>query len=186
MIRRIILFLWLLLIAFFAYRRYDQPAADALLYKIRILSFNKSTYTTSVDGVILSTSGTRNSIDTIWSTLLSRNATIATLIAIGSKTTGSLVPINLTPIQEDQAIDEIIGRVIQKNQTWQQDIIQDIPPVPCPECDQARLSSSSTKKTTSSPQAISTTTTSTNSTSPTLSSQDQAEADNFLQALYQD
>ena len=107
MIRRIILFLWLLLIAFFVYRRYDQPAADTLLYKVRTLSFNKSTYTTSIDGV------------------------------------------------------------------------------PCPECDQSRLSSSSTKKATSSPQATSTTT-STNSTSPTLSSQDQAEAEDFLQALYQD
>jgi hypothetical protein len=186
MIRRIILFLWLLLVAFFVYRRYNQPAADTLLYKVRTLSFNKSTYTTSIDGVTLSTSGNLDTKDTIWSLLLSRNATIATLIAIGSQTTGSLSPINLTPIQEDQAIDQIIGRVIEKNQTWQQDIIQDIPPVPCPECDQARLSSSSVKKVTSSPQPNSTSTTSINNTSPTLSSQDQTEAEDFLQALYQD
>ena len=116
MIRRIILFLWLLLVVFFVYRRYNQPAADTLLYKVRTLSFNKSTYTTSIDGVTLSTSGNLDTKDTIWSLLLSRNATIATLIAIGSQTTGSLSPINLTPIQEDQAIDQIIGRVIEKNQ----------------------------------------------------------------------
>ena len=53
MIRRIILFLWLLLGAFFVYRRYNQTDADALLYKIRTLSFNTwsiSEYTTLVDG----------------------------------------------------------------------------------------------------------------------------------------
>lgn len=49
MIRRIVLFLGLLFVAFFAYRWYDRPAADTLLSKIKNLSFaNTSTYTTTV------------------------------------------------------------------------------------------------------------------------------------------
>lgn len=49
MIRRILLFLALLFVAFFAYRRYDRPAADTLLSKIRNLSFSSTpTYTTSI------------------------------------------------------------------------------------------------------------------------------------------
>lgn len=49
MIRRIILFLWILFVWFFAYRRYNKTAADNLLYKIKNLSFSSSNnYTTSV------------------------------------------------------------------------------------------------------------------------------------------
>lgn len=49
MIRRILLFLALLFVAFFVYRRYDRPAADTLLSKIRNLSFSSTpTYTTSI------------------------------------------------------------------------------------------------------------------------------------------
>lgn len=49
MIRRIILFLWLLFVLFFAYRWYNKTEADSLLFKIKNLSFSKSnTYTTTV------------------------------------------------------------------------------------------------------------------------------------------
>lgn len=49
MIRRIILFLGILFVGFFAYRRYDKVAADQLLSKIKNFSFSKEdTYTTTI------------------------------------------------------------------------------------------------------------------------------------------
>ncbi len=79
MIRRIILFLWLLLIAFFAYRRYNQAAADQLLYKIKTLSFKKSTntYTTTVDGKVISPDTTKVTTTISWSDTITQN--IATI-----------------------------------------------------------------------------------------------------------
>ena len=47
MIRRIILFLGILFVGFFVYRRYDKPAADNFLYKIKNLSFSKTTSSVS-------------------------------------------------------------------------------------------------------------------------------------------
>jgi len=49
MIRRIILFLGILFVGFFAYRRYDKVAADQLLSKIKNFSFSQEdTYTTTI------------------------------------------------------------------------------------------------------------------------------------------
>jgi hypothetical protein len=49
MIRRVILFLGLLFVGFFVYRRYDRPAADIFLYKIQNLSFSNPTTTISIE-----------------------------------------------------------------------------------------------------------------------------------------
>ncbi len=50
MIRRIIFFLGILLLAFFAYRWYDKTSADTFLYKVKNFSFNNNSYTTTIDG----------------------------------------------------------------------------------------------------------------------------------------
>lgn len=65
MIRRIILFLGLLFVAFFAYRRYNPTSADALLSKIKTFSFKNSgndTYTTTIDGKAITTGDTSDDI----------------------------------------------------------------------------------------------------------------------------
>jgi hypothetical protein len=42
MIRRIVLFLWVLFVWFFLYHRYDKIAANNMLYKIKNFSFSKN------------------------------------------------------------------------------------------------------------------------------------------------
>lgn len=50
MIRRILVFLAVLFVAFFAWRRYDRVAADNFLHKVKNFSFSKKekTYTTTI------------------------------------------------------------------------------------------------------------------------------------------
>lgn len=143
MIRRIILFLGLLLWAFFAYRRYDQAAADQLLSKVKSFSFNKSSYTTYSEGNAISdtTSDTislpeetdknnNNTSDEISSdTIPSSGESLVNLLIAYARRSLSTITTGW-----DITNDEIVGELVttstdddESNESWM------IPP--CPNCD---------------------------------------------------
>ena len=82
MIRRILVFLAVIFVAFFVYRRYDSVAADSLLSKIRHFSFkgkntttttitNSDGTTTVIDNTTIGSSGFKNLVE---DTLSDKNA----------------------------------------------------------------------------------------------------------------
>lgn len=105
MIRRIILFLWILFVGFFAYRRYDKTAADNFLYKIKNLSFSKSTYTTTItdangSGQIVSSDAAWKLlkemsdivVNTTWSTTITNDQIVQQILNEENLEQGVIVP----------------------------------------------------------------------------------------------
>ena len=141
MIRRIILFLWILFVWFFAYRRYDKTAADNLLYKIKNLSFSKSTYTTTIYDA--NGSGKIVSSDSAWGLLEKLSDTMSDKTWSTNTTNDQIVQqiLNEDNLEQGVIVPWINGKVV--TQTWPIETISAEPIV--------------TKKTTSSssqPQAI--------------------------------
>lgn len=164
MIRRIILFLWLLFVGFFAYRRYDKTAADNILYKIKNLSFSKSnTYTTT----IYDTNGSSKVVsteNTSW--LLEKiSDTISDKTGWNNSTNDSIIQqiLNEQNLEQGVTVPGINGKVIV--QTGPIETISAQPIV----SKKSVVSTTSSTKTTSSP------------TQTALSQEDKQQAEDFSQ-----
>lgn len=154
MIRRIILFLWILFVGFFVYRRYDKVAADQFLSKIKNFSFSQEdTYTTTVydtngSGRVVVTSGSAWLLEKLSDTMSDKSSS--------SETNEQIVEQILTEdrLQEGVVVSWISGKVII--QTGKVDTISAVPQT--------------------SPKTSTTTTTKT-----TLSQEDERQAEEFSQ-----
>ncbi len=140
MIRRIILFLGILFVGFFAYRRYDKVAADQLLSKIKNFSFSKQdTYTTTIydangSGRVVVTSGSSWLLEKLSDTMSDKSSS--------SETNEQIVEqiLNEDRLQEGVIVPWISGKVII--QTGKADTISAVPKSP------AKASTNTTTKTT--------------------------------------
>lgn len=154
MIRRIILFLGILFVGFFVYRRYDKVSADQLLSKIKNFSFSKEdTYTTTItdtngSGMVVVTSGSAWLLEKLSDTMSDKWSS--------SETDEQIVQqiLNEERLQEGVIVPWISGKVII--QTGKVDTISAVPKT--------------------SPKASTTTTTKT-----TLSQEDERQAEEFSQ-----
>lgn len=154
MIRRIILFLGILFVGFFAYRRYDKVAADQLLSKIKNFSFSQEdTYTTT----IYDANGSGRVVVTSWSSwLLEKLSDTMSDKSSSSETNEQIVQqiLNEDRLQEGVIVPWISGKVII--QTGKADTISAVPKAPAKD-------------------------TTTTTTKTTLSQEDERQAEEFSQ-----
>lgn len=113
MIRRILVFLAIIFIAFFSYRRYDRPAADNLLAKIKNFSLqDNKNYTTTVtnsDGTTMevknNTIGSSGFKEIINDTFSDKQETENPNSELIDKI---LIPDNITPVQQSSSTVSVV------------------------------------------------------------------------------